>query len=180
VFEALVDSIIEQQISLQVATGLERKMIKQFGEALTLEDKVYFAYPTPQALANASLESLTRLGLSHRKAEYVKEISRLVTLGKLDLEKFKKYEETSKVVNELDAIRGVGAWTAELTVLRSMQKWDAMPADDVGLRRIIAHYYCKDEKITAVQARQVAEPWGKWRGLAAFYFVVAEIVGLEP
>ena len=180
VFESLADSIIEQQISLQVATGMERKMVKQFGEALTLEDKVYFAYPTPQALAQASLESLTQLGLSHRKAEYVKEISRLVSFGKLDLEKFKKYEDTSEVVNELDAIRGVGAWTAELTVLRSMQKWDAMPADDVGLRRIIAHYYCKDEKLTAVQARQVAEPWGKWRGLAAFYFVVAEIVGLEP
>ena len=95
------------------------------------------------------------------------------------MEKFKKYEDTAKVVEELDAIRGVGLWTAELTVLRSMQKWDAMPADDVGLRRIIAHYYCKDEKITATEAREIADPWGTWRGLAAFYFVVAELVGLE-
>lgn len=179
VYEALVDSIIEQQISLRVAIGMERKMIKEFGEPISLPEKTYYAYPSPQALAKADIKTLTQCGLSSRKAEYIKEISRLIAEGKLDLEKFKKYEDTAKVVEELDAIRGIGVWTAELTVLRSMQKWDAMPADDVGLRRIIAHYYCKDEKITAVQAREIAEPWGKWRGLAAFYFVVAELVGLE-
>jgi DNA-3-methyladenine glycosylase II len=180
VFEALIDSILEQQISLRVATGLERKMIKEFGETPTLEGTTYYTYPTPNALAKADLEALTSCGFSHRKAEYIKEISRLVAGGKLDLEKFKNFGDTSEAVSELDAVRGMGPWTAELTVLRSMQNWDAIPTDDLGLRRVIGHYYCKGNKITATQALEIAEPWGKWRGLAAFYFVAAEIVGIEP
>ena len=60
-----------------------------------------------------------------------------------------------------------------------MQKWDALPADDLGLKRIIAHYYRNDKQVTSAEARQIAEPWGKWKGLAAFYLVVAEMQGVE-
>ena len=50
-FEALVDSIVEQQISIKVAHTLEERMIKKFGEALTLDGETYYAYPTPQNIA---------------------------------------------------------------------------------------------------------------------------------
>jgi DNA-3-methyladenine glycosylase II len=118
--------------------------------------------------------------LSERKAEYIIESSALIADGKLDLEKFRNYEKTQDIVRELDELRGIGTWTAELTVIRSLQKWDVFPADDIGLRRIIAHYYFEDKKITSQQMRDIAEPWGKWRGLAAFYFVTAELLNIEP
>jgi DNA-3-methyladenine glycosylase II len=179
VFEALVDSIIEQQISLKVATSIERSIIKKYGETLDLGDKKYYAYPTPQSICSVSTGELRGCGLTQRKAEYIKEISNLIVNGKLDLEKFKQYESVEKIIEELDAIRGIGVWTAELTIIRSMQKWDAFPADDVGLRRIIAHYYCKDQKITSEQARQIGESWGKWKGLAAYHLVVADLLNLK-
>jgi DNA-3-methyladenine glycosylase II len=37
----------------------------------------------------------------------------------------------------LDRIRGVGIWTGELTMIRGTQKWDALPADDLDLRKTI-------------------------------------------
>ena len=153
-------------------------MIKKFGESIDVESEVYYNYPTPNLLAQANIEELRACGLSQRKAEYVKEISTLVADCKLDLEKFRSYENTQEIIKELDDIRGVGVWTAELTVIRSMQKWDAMPADDIGLRRIIGHYYCRDQRITSEEAKKIATPWGKWRGLAAFYFVIAEMLNL--
>ena len=179
VYEALVDSIIEQQISLKVATAIERRLIKKFGEGVTLDGELYYAYPTAQALAQASTEELRASGLSGRKVEYIKEISALVAKEKLDLEKFRNYENTKDILEELDEVRGIGAWTAELTVIRSLQKWDAIPADDVGLRRIISKYYCEGRRITSYEAKKIAEPWGKWRGLAAFYFVIAELLKVE-
>jgi len=179
VYEALMDSIIEQQISLKVATAIERRMIKKVGEAVTLEGEVYYAYPTAQALAQASPEDLRGCGLSGRKVEYVREISSLVAEGRLDLEKFRTYENAKDIVEELDKVRGIGTWTAELTAIRSLQKWDAMPADDIGLRRIISQYYCGGRRITSEEAKKIAEPWGKWRGLAAFYFVIAELLKVE-
>jgi DNA-3-methyladenine glycosylase II len=170
---------VEQQISLKVAINMERKIIRKFGETLTLDGTVYYEYPTPQRIAQATIEELRLSGLSQRKAEYIKEISQQIAEDKLDLEKFKDYPSAEQIIKEMDEIRGIGIWTAELTILRAMQKWDAMPADDLGLRRIIAYYYRNGVKITSAEARKIAEPWGKWKGLAAYYLVVADMLELE-
>jgi DNA-3-methyladenine glycosylase II len=57
-------------------------------------------------------------------------------------------------------------------MVRGMHK-DAIPADDLGLRRHISHYYCNDRKISNEEARRIAEKWGKWKGLASFYLIIA-------
>jgi DNA-3-methyladenine glycosylase II len=41
VFEALLDFIVEQQISLKVAQPMEVRLVKQFGESLTLDGETY-------------------------------------------------------------------------------------------------------------------------------------------
>lgn len=179
VYEALLDSIVEQQISIKVARALEMKIIKKFGATLNLDGEVYYEYPTPQAIALVPVEELRQCGLSQRKAEYILGFSKLVAEGKLDLEKFKKYPNAEDIIREMDEIRGIGVWTAELTMLRSMNKWDAIPADDFGIKRVISHYYCKDKKINSDEAREIAKVWGKWKGLAAFYLIVAETFGVE-
>ncbi len=179
VFEALIDSIVEQQIALKVANSIETKLTKRFGDALTVEDEVYYVYPTPQKLAAAGVEMIRQCGLSQRKAEYIKGISGLVAGGELDLEELKSWDNAEEIIRELDKVRGVGVWTAELTMLRGMQKLEALPADDLGLRRVISRYYFSGEVISSAQARQIAENWGRWKGLAAFYLIVAEMKGIE-
>ncbi len=179
VFEALVDSIVEQQISLKVANVIECKITKKFGGTLDLEGNTYYAYPTPQNIASASIEEIRQCGLSLRKAEYIKEVSTLITQGKLDLEKLRNYESAEQIIRELDEIRGIGVWTAELTMLRGMQRLEALPADDLGLRRVISHYYCDRKMITGAEARQIAKVWGDWKGLAAYYLVVADMKSIE-
>jgi DNA-3-methyladenine glycosylase II len=180
VFEALVDSIIEQQISLNVAHVLERNVIKTFGDKLTLDEAVYHAYPTPHNVAGGTVEQLRNGGLSMRKAEYIHGIATSIVQGDLKLEQFKSYEDADEIIKEMTKIRGIGVWTAELTMLRGMHKLEAIPADDLGLRRHIAHYYCNDRKITGVEAREIAEKWGTWKGLAAYYLILASSQGIEP
>jgi DNA-3-methyladenine glycosylase II len=170
-----MDSIVEQQISLKVANGIENKITKKFGDALNLEGETYYAYPTPQKLASAQTEELRQCGLSLRKSEYIKEVAALITQGKLNLEKISNYESTEQIIRELDEIRGIGVWTAELTMLRGMQRLEALPADDLGLRRVISRYYFSGKKISSAEARQTAEAWGEWKGLAAYYLVVADM-----
>lgn len=177
VFEALIDSIIEQQISLKAAWSLQRRVIETFGDVLRINDNVYYAFPRPEALAAATVEQLRSCGLSARKAEYVRDSARLVTNG-LDLESLQDYDN-NRVIEELRRIRGVGAWTAELTLVRGMGRLDAIPADDLGIRRCISHYYCGGKEITGVEARRIADAWSGWRGLASFYLLTAERLGIE-
>jgi DNA-3-methyladenine glycosylase II len=179
VFESLVDSIVEQQISLKAAHSIQMKIIKNFGDNLKIGNRTYYAYPEPQKLALATIDQLKKCGLSLKKSEYIRDISKSITEGKLDLEKFKNYENTDKIIEELCKIRGVGIWTAELTMIRGMHKLEAFPADDLGLRRVVSHYYCNDEEITGMKARRIAENWGKWKGLAAYYLLIAEELGIQ-
>jgi DNA-3-methyladenine glycosylase II len=179
VFEALVDSIIEQQISLTVAHVLQNRLIKFFGGVLRIGQQKYYAYPGPEALASASIDELRKCGLSARKAEYVQGISRLITGGQLNLEKFKTYKDSEKIIEEMDQIRGIGLWTSELTLIRGIGKLDVIPADDLGLKKIIGHYYFEDARILSQDARLVADKWDGWKGLASFYLVMATIKGIE-
>jgi len=171
-FEALIDSIIEQQISLKAAWSMQRRLIETFGDALILGDRTLLIFPQAKRLAAAPIEQLRRCGLSGRKAQYVRDVSQRVSAG-LDLEAFRAYPD-EEIVEELCKIRGVGVWTAEMTMIRGMQKFDAMPADDLGLRRIISHYYYDGKKISGVEARRTAQDWTPWRGLASFYLIMAE------
>ena len=166
VFESLVDSIVEQQISIKVAHTIEVRLTKKFGETLTIDGNTYYAYPVPQNIADASISDIQQVGLSQRKAEYIQNAAKLIAEGKLDLEKLKSNPNPKQIIAKLDEIRGIGVWTAELTILRGMQKLDALPADDFGIRRVISRYYCGGKPIKTVEARQIAERWGRWKGLA--------------
>jgi len=178
VFEALVDSIVEQQISIKVAHTIEEKIIKKFGKTLIIDGETFYAYPSPQNIADVSFQEIQNCGLTKRKAQYIQGAAQLIVNGKLDLEQLKNQKFFEKVLAELDEIRGIGVWTAELTMLRGMQKLEALPADDLGVRRVISRYYCGGKPIKSDEAREIAKLWGRWKGLAAFYLIIAEIKGI--
>jgi DNA-3-methyladenine glycosylase II len=178
VFEALVDSIVEQQISIKVAHTLEERLCKKFGDKLQINGQTYYAYPSPQNIRAACISDIRECGLSQRKAEYIYGAAELIVEGKLDLEAMKNQQDPQAIIAELDEIKGIGVWTAELTMLRGMQRLDALPADDFGIRRVISTYYCGGVPIKAAEARAIAEAWGKWKGLAAFYLITAEVKGI--
>jgi len=172
-YEALVYAIIEQQISLRAARSIQKKLIEAFGEILEFDGNDYYAFPTPQILVSKSIDQLRDCGLSGRKAEYILGVSRLIVNG-LDLEGIKCWRDDNQVIEELCKIRGVGVWTAEMAMIRGMQRFDSIPADDLGLRRCKSNYYCDSRMITGREARQIAEFWRGWRGLASFYLITAE------
>ena len=178
VFESLVDSIVEQQISIKVAHTIEQRLAKKFGETLTIDGNTYFAYPPPQNIAGASISEIQQVGLSMRKAEYIHGAAQLIVDGKLDLEQMKNEKNPARIIAELDEIKGIGVWTAELTMLRGMQKLDALPADDFGIRRVISRYFCDGRPIKTAEAREIAKAWGRWKGLAAYYLIIAEVKGI--
>lgn len=80
-------------------------MVKAFGEVLSLDKEVYYAFPTPQRLASASIHKLRDCGLSQRKVEYIKDVSKMITDDKLNLEKLKDYKDANEIIAELDKIR---------------------------------------------------------------------------
>jgi DNA-3-methyladenine glycosylase II len=180
VFEALTDSVIEQQISLKAAHSIENRLIRAVGKQLALDGTVRYCYPDPEILARTTDTTFRSCGLTIRKGEYLRDISRMILAGDLDVEGFRQFPDTESIIGELVKIRGIGRWTAELTILRGLHRPDAFPADDVAVRRFISKVYLGGTKISPTEARSFAERWGAWKGFAAYYLEVADLLGIRP
>ena len=126
--------------------------MKKFGETLTSRRRNLLCISNTSKYCDASISEIRSCGLSQRKAQYIQGAAKLIVQGKLDLENLKNCKKPEEIISELDAIRGIGVWTAELTMLRGMQKLDALPADDFGIRRVISSYYCGGKPIKAAEA----------------------------
>jgi DNA-3-methyladenine glycosylase II len=178
-FDALVDSIIEQQISLKAAHSIENRLIKQFGRSVHLYGQDYYSYPSPEDLASLDLEEIQSCGLSSRKAEYIRDLSLKIINKDVDLQSLQKMSTTSEMMEELIKIRGIGVWTAEMALLRGLCRLDAIPADDISLQRIIGNFYGADEKLSSEKIREIAISWGKWKGLASYYLIMADLMNIS-
>ena len=79
-----------------------------------------------------------------RKGEYIRDISQQILSGTLDLDLFRGYPDTESIINDMVKIRGVGRWTAGGPRFSGAYPGlDAFPADDVGVRLLIAQVYRK-------------------------------------
>lgn len=174
IFEALVESIVEQQIAIQVARRLVQQIIRKFGREVTVGNEVFFLFPEPEVLARASDKEFRACGISIRKGEYIRDISARIVEGSLNLNRYQMFHDPDQIIDELCELRGVGKWTAEFTILRSLGQMGTFPADDLGIRRVIGKYYCNGHIVDSADARRIAELWGDWKGLAAFYLLTAE------
>src|SRR6185437_10739703 len=143
IFEMLIIAVLGQQISMIAAGAIKSRLVAALGARASFDDRIYRAFPTPEAIANTSNESLLTLAFSRRKAEYVRDLAIQVASGDLDLEALRGREH-GEILDRLLALRGIGRWTAEYVLLRGYGYPDALPAGDAGLRRQIARYYHLD------------------------------------
>lgn len=181
--EALVISILSQQISTIVAMTLKRRIVEKFGERLTIGGETFRAFPRAEALAVASVPDLRALGLSGSKAASIIELARSSTNGDLD-EGVMEREDNESLIARLTQLRGVGRWTAEWALMLHFGRTDVFPAGDLALRGFVVKYYNDGRLMTEREIRQLAGVrWGEWASYAAVYFLAgmrAGVINLRP
>jgi DNA-3-methyladenine glycosylase II len=171
VFEALIIAITEQQVAMTAALAMRRRLVERFGQSLKIGKKKYFAFPTPVVLAKAKPGEIRKLGLSLKKAEYIIEVAKKVVDEEIDLEAMKNWP-MEKILATLTEIRGIGPWTVEYMMCRGMGRYEAMPADDLGLRSGLTQHLGQKERVSAEEARRFLDYFGQFKGYAAFYLTV--------
>lgn len=131
-FEALCWSIIGQQINLRFAYKLKRRFTEAFGTKLSFENSDYYIFPSPQIVANLQVEDLLPMQFSNRKAEYLIEIAKQFVDGNISKTKLSALS-TSDAIKELIQIRGIGEWTANYALMKSLKRLECITYGDVGL-----------------------------------------------
>lgn len=128
VFEALTWAIIGQQINLPFAISLRRTFIGQAGRA---HSSGLWCYPEAQDVAQLELEALTSRKFSRAKAETLLRVARMVAQGELVLA---QEEDPARAAAALLAIKGIGPWTVNYTLLRGYGYADCSLEGDVAIR----------------------------------------------
>jgi DNA-3-methyladenine glycosylase II len=171
VFEALVLSVVGQQIASNVARMVRTLIIETYGPRQTFDGQEYFSFPRPETIRAASVEELRRLKLSQRKAEYIQGIAE-AALNNPGLEALHRLPD-DEVVSQVTALRGVGHWTAQWLLVMALGRPDAFPSGDLALQRVISHRYFDGQKLSAEQIEEFSQRWAPFRTYATAYMFTA-------
>ncbi len=131
---------------LKLAHRNTAKLVETYGRKLEVGGLAYYGFPNPEALGSLRPEELKRVaGITRFKARTIVEVSQMALGGSLptlrDVD-----EKPLQVVEELQEIKGVGTWTAELTVALCSRDFTVGPAGDLAVRRGFLRMYGSDRE----------------------------------
>jgi 3-methyladenine DNA glycosylase/8-oxoguanine DNA glycosylase len=160
-FEIAVRAVLGQQISVARASALAGRLVEAFGEPLAeSRGKLTHLFPAPNALAEAEIE---RVGLPRARAEAVRSVARAASRGDLDANAAGGLEAA---LTRLEALPGVGPWTANYVAMRALNEPDAFPASDLGLRKALGAGGTLASERDVLRA---SEAWRPFRAYAAMH-----------
>jgi len=160
-FEMAVRAVLGQQVTVAAARTLARRLIERFGEPVeTPWDDVARCFPAPAVLAEAPVERIAELGIIRSRVGAIQalaaawpELSRLLA----------QPHRPEALMTALDALPGIGPWTAHYLAMRALGWPDAFPPKDVAvLNAMQALFGTQNQR----EADARAEAWRPWRSYA--------------
>ena len=158
IFEALIDAIISQQISVKAADAIMARL-----RNATPDGRI-----TPEHLAHFDFDALRACGLSTPKATYVLNLLTHIQSGQLLLEALSQMDDEA-VINRLIAVKGIGRWTAEMILIFALGRVDVLPVDDLGFVEGVREAYGLAERPTRKELLARGELWRPYRTFATWY-----------
>lgn len=167
-FEMAVRAVLGQQVTVRAAHTLAGRLVAALGEPIGASLATPFAapsaalthlFPTPQRVAAAEVEQLAALGIVRSRAAALIALAREVASGRLDLG---PAADVAATLAQLQALPGIGPWTAQYLALRALGWPDAWPSGDVALRKALGG-------VSAAQAERISQAWRPWRSYAVLH-----------
>ena len=148
-YEVAISIILSQLISTKQAKKKLEELVLRFGTRASnnITDKEVIFFPAPEILSKAEIE---KIGLTKTKANAIRELSKQIVDGEIELTCLKNIEITK---NKLLEIKGIGPWTVELIAMRCLGDVNAFPSSDLFIRRALEQGLIDD---------------GKWEGVKSY------------
>jgi len=161
-WEALAWAVTEQLIEYARAAAIQRRMVFALGRRC--EETGLRDVPAPAALAAVAPARLCGWDLAESRALALRRAAREIAAGRID-------PGGLAAARRLRAIPGIGTWTVETLALEGHGRLDALPAGDLGLRKLVGRLTTHDPEAVAGEedVRSFFAPYAPWAGLAARY-----------
>jgi DNA-3-methyladenine glycosylase II len=158
-FHTLMTSIVSQQLSTKAADTIQRRV-----ETLVKANP----HLKPGHFLDVPHAALRGCGLSNAKAKWIAEIARRTHAGEFSFRKLVRLEDEA-AIEMLDALPGIGRWSAEMYLMFALNRLDLFAMDDVGLRRSVNILYGQGRKLSERRTLAIVKPWAPYRTVASWY-----------
>jgi DNA-3-methyladenine glycosylase II len=172
-FEALVESILYQQLHGKAAAAIHARMLASFEPLCGLG-----VHPEPQHLLDCPNEQLRGAGLSHNKVLALRDLAAKTVDGTVPtLAKIRRMSDEA-IIEHLTQVRGIGKWTVEMMLIFRLGRPDVLPSSDYGVRKGFALTFqglkpgvkvTPELLATAAEVEKRARKWAPWRSVASWY-----------
>jgi len=157
-FQALVRSIVGQQISGSAARSIHRRLTETAGGGQNFA-QVFQHWP---------LETFRAAGISAQKAGYLQDLARKTASGEVQLAGLAE-KSNGEVITELTRVKGIGEWTAHMVLIFSLGRLDVFPTGDLGVRAAIQKLYRKRTLPKPRQLVKFEKLWQPYASIASWY-----------
>lgn len=166
IFEALVRSIVYQQLSGKAAATIFARFIALFNKPTTSPGKMKF--PKPEEVLQMPFEKLRSAGLSGPKVTYIKDLAQKFADGTIK-HKTLHIMSTEEVTAHLTQIKGVGVWTVHMLQIFTLGRLDVLPVGDLAIQKGFMQVYGLKKLPNAKEMERLAAPWRNHASVASWY-----------
>lgn len=158
-FHVLASSIIGQQLSARAADTIQARVHALVGAKKKL---------APAQLLSVSAGQLRGCGLSNAKSKWLHALSERCVSGELSFRALAKMGDEA-AIETLDALPGVGRWTAEMFLIFALDRLDVFSMGDVGLRNGVNRLYNQGARLDEPGTLDVVQRWAPYRSVASWH-----------
>ena len=146
---SVANLIIEQQISFKAAIRVKKRFSKLTGGK------------TSEEIIKMTNQELQSIGISYRKADYIKNVFNFFSTHDVDLESMTDKD----VIDYLCSIKGVGEWTAQMFLIFNLFRKNIFSPKDLALINSIKKNY-SIEKVGKSEIQKLTEKWSPYNSIA--------------
>jgi DNA-3-methyladenine glycosylase II len=173
-FAALVRAVSAQQVNLRWAATTRRRLAELAGTRHAVAGGEVLSLDAHRVAAR-SVTELRELQFTTRKAEYILGAAEEMATGRLRLEDLADLPDEA-VITRLCALRGIGRWTAEWVLARTLGR-PVVVAGDLAVRRAVGLAYASDPAVDESRVRGLTAHWGPAAGVAGWLLIHAWSAG---
>jgi len=157
-FDALVRSIVYQQLSGKAAATIHGRVLGLVGDGAE----------APRKIVATSHDALRAAGLSTAKARYVRNLAEHVLDGSLPVQSLHELSD-DEIIGALTQVKGIGRWSAQMFLMFRLGRPDVLPELDLGVQKGIQKAYRLRRLPTPKQVLRRGEKWAPYRTIASWY-----------